>query len=145
MLLSITPFRPVNYCFICFVLLCSVQFSHSVVSNSLWLHVSQHARPPCPPPTPRVYSDSYPLSRWCHPAISSSVVPFSSCLQSLPASGSFPMNQHFAWGSQSIGVSASASVLPTNIRRPQTELNWLHTVHNSSRKSLRYIFTIITI
>ena len=92
----------------------SVQFSHSVVSDSLWPHELQHARPPCPSPTPKVYSDSCPLSRWCHLAISSTVVPFSSCPQSLPASGSFPMSQLFAWGGQSIGVSALASVLPMN-------------------------------
>ena len=91
----------------------SVQFSRSVVSNSLWPHESQLARPPCPSPTPRVYPNSCPSSRWCHPTISSSVVPFS-CPQSLPASGSFPMSQLFAWGGQSIGVSASASVLPMN-------------------------------
>ena len=90
----------------------SVQFSRSVVSDSLPPHESQHARPPCPSHTPRVYSNSCPSSRWCHSAISSSVVPFSSCPQSLPASGSFPMSQLFAWGGQSIGVSASASVLP---------------------------------
>ena len=89
-----------------------VQFSHSVVSDSLWPHESQHARPPCPSPTPRVHSNSRPSSRWCHPAISSSVVPFSSCPQSLPASGSFPMSQLFAWGGQSSGVSALASFLP---------------------------------
>ena len=92
----------------------SVQFSCSVVSDSLRPHESQHARPPCPSPTPGVHSDSCPSSRWCHPAISSSVVPFSSCPQSLPASGSFPMSQLFAWGGQSIGVSASSSVLPMN-------------------------------
>ena len=92
----------------------SVQFSHSVVSDSLQPHESQHARPPCPSPTPGVHSDSCPLSRWCHPAVSSSVTPFSSCPQSLPASGSFPMSQPFAWGGQSIEVSASASVLPMN-------------------------------
>ena len=92
----------------------SVQFSHSVMSDSLRPHKSQHARPPCPSPTPRVYPNSYPLSRWCHPAISSSVIPFSSWPQSLPESGSFPMSQFFAWGSRSIGVSASASVLPMN-------------------------------
>ena len=91
-----------------------VQFSSSVMSNSLWPHESQHARPPCPSPTPRVYPNSCPSSQWCHPAISSSVVPFSSCPQSPPASGSFPMSQLFAWGSQSIGVSTSASVLPMN-------------------------------
>ena len=94
----------------------SVQFSHSVVSDSLRPHESQHARPPCPSQTPGVYSDSCPLSRWCHPAISSSVIPFSSCPQSLPASGPFPMSQLFALGGQSIGVSASASVLPMNIQ-----------------------------
>ena len=92
----------------------SVQFSRSVVSDSLWPHESQHARPPCPSPIPRVYSDSCPSSRWCYPTILSSVVPFSSCPQSLPASGSFPMSQLFTWGSQSTGVSASASVLPMN-------------------------------
>ena len=76
----------------------STQFSRSVMSDSLWPHESQHARPPCPSPTPRVYSNSRPSSWWCHPAISSSVVPFSSCPQSLPASGSFPMSQLFTWG-----------------------------------------------
>ena len=90
----------------------SVQFSHSVMSDSLPTHESQHARPPCPSQTPRVDSDSHPSSQWCHPAISSSVVPFSSCPQSLPASESFPMSQLFAWGGQSTGVSASASFLP---------------------------------
>ena len=90
----------------------SVQFSRSVVSDSLRPHESQHARPPCPSPTPRVHSDSCPLSQWCHPAISSSVVPFSFCLQSLPASESFPMSQLFTWGGQSTGVSALASFLP---------------------------------
>ena len=92
----------------------SVQFSHSVVSDSLWPHESQHPRPPCLSQTPGVYSNSCPSSRWCHPAISSSVIPFSSCPQTLPASGSFPTSQLFAWGGQSIGVSASASVLPMN-------------------------------
>ena len=94
---------------------CSVQFSRSVVSNSLWPHGLQHTRPPCPSPTPRVYSNSCPLSQWCRPTISSSVVPFSSCLQSFPASRSFPMSQFFESGGQSIGVSASASVLPMNV------------------------------
>ena len=93
-----------------------VQFSRSVMSDSLRPHESQHARTPCPSPTPRVHPDSRPLSQWCHPAISSSVVPFSSCPQSLPASKSFPMSQLFAWGGQSIGVSASASVLPMNTK-----------------------------
>ena len=92
----------------------SVQFSRSVGSDSLWPHESQHARSPCPSPTPRVHSDSRPSSQWCHPAISSSVIPFSSCPQSLPASGSFPMSQLFAWGGRSIGVSASTSFLPRN-------------------------------
>ena len=90
------------------------QFSLSVVSDSLRPHESQHVRHPCLSPTPRVYSNPCPSSRWCHPTISSSVIPFSSCPQSLPASGSFSMNQLFAWGGQSIGVSASASVLPMN-------------------------------
>ena len=91
---------------------CSVQFSHSVMSDSLRSHELQHARPPCPPPNPGVHSDSYPSSRWYHPAISSSVVPFSSCPQSLPASESFPMSQLVTWGGQSTGVSALASFLP---------------------------------
>ena len=90
----------------------SVQFNRSVVSDFLRPHESQHVRPPCPSPPPGVHSNSCPSIRWCHPAISSSVVPFSSCPHSLPASGSFPMSQLFAWGGQSIGVSASASVLP---------------------------------
>ena len=94
----------------------SVQFSHSVVSDSLRPQELQHARPPCPSPTPRVHSDSHPSSQWCHPAISSSVVSFSSCPQSLPASESFPMSQLFAWGSQSTGFSALASFLPKNTR-----------------------------
>ena len=92
----------------------SVQFSCSVVSDSLRPHESQHARPPCPSPTPEVHSNSCPLSQWCHPAISSSAVPFSSFPQSLPESESFPMSQLFAWGGQSMGVSALASVLPVN-------------------------------
>ena len=91
----------------------SVQFSWSVMSDSLRPHELQYTRPPCPSPTPGVHSNSCPLSQWCHPAISSSVIPFSSCPQSLPASGSFPMSQLFAWGGQSIGVSASA-ISPSN-------------------------------
>ena len=94
--------------------LSSVQFSCSVMSDSLQPHESQHARPPWSSPSPRVHSDSHPSSRWCHPAISSSIVPFSSCPQSLPASGSFPMSQFFTWGGQSIGVSVLASVPPMN-------------------------------
>ena len=88
------------------------QFSHSVMSDSLRPHESQHTRPPCPSTSPGVHSDSRPLNQWCHPAISSSVVPFSSCPQSLPASESFPMSQLFSWGGQSTGVSVLASFLP---------------------------------
>ena len=107
-----------------------VQFSRSVVSDSLRPHEVQHARSPCRSPTPRVYSNSCPSNRWCHPAFSSSVVPFSSCPQSIPASGSFPVSQLFAWGGQSIGVSASASVLPINTQveksksKPQRDVNY---------------------
>ena len=92
----------------------SVQFSRSVVSDSLQSHELQHARPPCPSPTPKVHSDSSPLSQWYHPAISSSIVPFSSCPQSFSASEPFPMSHLFAWGGQSTGVSALASFLPKN-------------------------------
>ena len=97
------------------------------MSDSLWPHKSQHARPPCPSPTPGVHSDSHPLSQWCHPAISSSVVPFSSCPQSLPASESFPMSQLFSWGGQSTGVSALASFLPKNTRgwSPSEWTGWI--------------------
>ena len=98
----------------CSTSLSSVQFSHSVVSDSLRPHESQHARPPCPSPTPGVYLNSCPSSQWCHPGISSSVT--QSCPQSLPASGSFTMSQLLAWDGQSIGVSALASVLPMNIQ-----------------------------
>ena len=94
----------------------SVQFSHSVMSNSLQAHGLQYTRPPCPSPTPRVYSNSCPLSQWCHPTISSLVVPFSSRTQSFPASGSFSVSQFFTSSGQSIGISASASVLPVNIQ-----------------------------
>ena len=93
---------------------CSVQFSRSVMSNSLQPHESQHARPPCPSPTPGTYSNSCPSSWWCHPTISSSVIPFSSRLQSFPGSGSFPVSQLFTSGGQSIGVSASTLVFPMN-------------------------------
>ena len=92
------------------------EFSYLVVSDSLWPHGLQHAQLPCPSPTPGAYSNSCPSSRWCHPTISSSVIPFSSCLQSFPSSGSFPMSQFFASGGQSIGVSASTSFLPMNIQ-----------------------------
>ena len=93
-----------------------VQFSRSVMFDSLRPHGLQHTRPPCPSPTPGVYSNSCPSSRWCHPTISSSVILFSSCLQSFPTSRSFQMSQFFTSGGQSIGVSASASVLPMNIQ-----------------------------
>jgi len=89
-------------------------FSHSVVSDSLWPHGLQHTRPPCPSPSPRACSNSCPVSRWCHPTISSSVIPFSSCLHSFPTSGSFPMSQLITSGGHSIG--ASATVLPMNIQ-----------------------------
>ena len=98
----------------------SVQFNHSVGSNSLQSHGVQHTRPPCPFPTPGVYSDSCPLSLWCHPTISSSAIPFSSHFQSFPTSGSFQMSQLFTLGGQSIGVSASTSVLPKNTQ------DWFH-------------------
>ena len=105
----------------------SVQFSRSVVSDSLRPHESQHARLPCPSPTPGVHSNSCPLSQWCHPAISSSVIPFSSCPQSLPASGSFPMSHLFAWGGQSTGVSALALFLPKNTQdwSPLESTGWI--------------------
>ena len=121
----------------------SAQFSRSVVSNSLWPHESQHARPPYPSPTPGVYSNSCPSSRWCHLAISSSVVPFSSCPQSLPASGSFPMCQLFAWGSQSIGVSASVSVLPMNTQ-DWSPLGWTGWISLQS-KGLSKVFSNTTV
>ena len=118
-----------------FIYFISVQFSHSVVSNSLRPHESQHARPPCPSPTPGVHTNSRPSSLWCHPAISSSVVPFSSCPQSLPASGSFPMSQLLAWGGQSIGVSASVSVLPMNTQ-DWSPLGWTGWISLGTLKSL---------
>ena len=99
-----------------FLSLCCAVLSHSVVSDSLWPHGSQHTRTPCPSPTPGVYSISHPFSWWCHPIISSSAIPFSCHLQSFPASVSFQMSQLFASGGQSIGVSASTSVLPMNIQ-----------------------------
>jgi len=111
-----------------------VQFSRSVVSDSLWPHESQHARPPCPSPTPGVHSHSRPWSWWCHPAISSSVISFSSCPQSLPASESFPMSQLFAWGGQSTGVSALASVLPKNTQG-WSPLEWTGWISLQSEES----------
>ena len=111
----------------------SVHFSRSVVSNCLQPHESQPARPPCPSPTPGVHPNPCPLNRWCHPTISSSVIPFSSCPQSFPASGSFQMS-HFATGGQSIGVSSSASVLPMNIQ-DWFPLGWTGWISLQSRDS----------
>ena len=121
----------------------SVQFSRSVMSDSLWPHELQHARPSCPSPTPRVHPNSCPLSRWCHPTISSYVVPFSSCPQSLPSSESFPMSQLFAWGGQSIGVSALASVLPKNTQ-DWSPLEWTGWTSFQS-KGLSRVFSNITV
>ena len=117
----------------------------SVVQScpTLWPHGLQHVRPPCPSPTPRVYSNSCPLSQWCHLTISSSVVPFSSCPQSFPQSGSFPMNQFFTSGGQSIGVSASASVLPLNIQ-DWSPLGWTGWISLQS-KGLSRVFSNITV
>ena len=120
----------------------SVQFSRSVGSDSLRPHESQHTRPPCPSPTPGVYPNSGPSSWWYHPAISSSVVPFSSCLQSLPASESFPMSQLFAWGGQSTGVSALASVLPMNTQ-DWSPLEWTGLISLQS-KGLSRVFSNAT-
>ena len=121
----------------------SVRFSRSVVSDSLRPHELQHARPPCPSPTPGVHPNSCALSWWCHPAISSSVVPFSSCPQSLPAWGSFPMSQLFAWGGQSTGVSASASVLPMNTQ-DWSPLGWTDWISLQS-KGLSRVFSNTTV
>ena len=121
----------------------SVHFSHSVMSDSLRPHELQHSRPPCPSSTPRVHSDSRPLSQWCHPAISSSVVPFSSCPQSLPASGSFPMTQLFTWGGQSTGVSALALVLPMNTQ-DWSPLEWTGWISLQS-KGLSRVFSNTTV
>ena len=120
-----------------------VQFSCSVESDSLRPHESQHARHPCLSPTPGVYSNSCPSSRWCHPAISSSVVPFSSCPQSLSASGSFPMSQLFTWGGQSIGISASESVLPVNTQ-DWSPLGWTGWISLQS-KGLSRVFSNTTV
>ena len=117
--------------------------SRSVVSDSLWPHDLQHARPPCPSPTPGVHSDSCPSSRWCHPAISSSVVPFSSCPQSLPAPESFPMSQHFTWGGQSTGISALASFLPKKSQgwSPSEWTGWI----SLQSKGLSRVFSNTTV
>ena len=120
----------------------SVQFSHSVVSDSLQPRGLQHARPPCPSPTPGAYSNSCPLSRWCHLTISASVIPFSSHLQSFPASGSFPMSQFFTSGGQSIRVSTSTSVLPMNIQN-WFPLGWTGLISLQSKRLSRVFSNII--
>ena len=155
-----SPFHPLklNVCFILIlmvhlrlgyfsnmsiiILFSSVQFSRSVLSVSLQPHESQHARPPCPSQTPGVYSDSCPSSRWCHSAISTSVIPFSSCPQSFPALGSFPMSQLFAWGGLSIGVSASTSVHTMNTQ--VWSLGWTDWIFLQS-KGLSRIFSNTTV
>ena len=121
----------------------SIQFSHSVVSNSLRPHGLQYSRPPCPSPTPGVYSNSCPLSRWHHPTISSSLIPFSSHLQSYPASGSFPMSQLFISGGQSIEISASTSVLPMN-SQDWSPLEWTGWISLQS-KGLSRVFSSTTV
>ena len=120
-----------------------VHFSRSVVSDSLQPHELQHTRPPCPSPTPGVHPNSHPWSQWCHPAISSSVVPFSSCPQSLPASVSFPMSQLFTWGGQSTGVSALASFLPKNTE-DWSPLGWTGWISLQS-KGLSRVFSSTTV
>ena len=120
-----------------------IQFSHSVMSDSLWSHEPQHARPPCPSPTPRVYSNSCPSSRWYHPTISFSVVPFASHLQSFPASGCFPVSQIFTSGGQSIGVSASTSVFPMNTQ-DWSPLGWTGWISLQS-KELSRVFSNTTV
>ena len=122
----------------------SVQFSCSVVSNSLQPHELHHARPPCPSPTPGVHSDSRPLSRWCHPAISSSVVPLSSCPQFLPASESFPMSQLFTWGAESTGVSAVASFLPKKSQGWESPSEWTGWI-SLQYKGLSRVFSSTTV
>ena len=121
----------------------SIQFNRSVVSDSLQPHGLQHTRLPCPSPTPRACSNSCPLSRWCHPTISSSVVPFFSCLQSFPASESFQMSQLFVWGGQSIGVSASTSVPPMNTQ-DWSPLGWTGWISLRS-KGLSRVFSNTTV
>ena len=121
----------------------SVQFSRSVMSDSLRLHESQHARPPCPSPTPGVYSNSHPSSRWCHPAITSSVVPFSSCPQSLPASESFPLSQLFTWGGQSTGVTA-LTLFPPKKSRGWSPSEWTGWISLQS-KGLARVFSNTTV
>ena len=121
----------------------SVEFSHSVVSNCFRHHESQHARPPCPSPTPGVHWDSRPSSQWFHPTISSSVIPVSSCTQSLPASESFPMTQLFAWGGQSTGVSALTSFLPKKSQGWSLS-EWTRWISFQS-KALSWVFSNTTV
>ena len=121
----------------------SVQFSHSVVSDSLRSQEPQHSRPPCPSPTPGVQTNSCASSQWCYPAISSSVVPFSSCPQTFPASGSFPMSQLFAWGGQSTGLAASNSVLPLNTQ-DWSPLGWTGWISLQSKRFSR-VFSNTTV
>ena len=121
----------------------SVQFCRSAISDTLRPHELQHARPPCPTPTPRVHSNSRPSSQWCHPAISCSVIRFSSCPQALPASESFPISQLFAWGGQSIKVSALASVLPKNTQ-DWSPLEWTGRISLQS-KGLSRVFSNTTV
>ena len=123
--------------------LISVQFSHSVMSNSLRLHGLQPAKPPWPSPAPRVYPNSCPLSVWCHSTISSAVVPLSSCLQSFPASGSFPISQLWTWGGQNVGVSAVTSVLPMNTQ-DWSPLGWTGGIFLQSRRLSR-VFSNTTV
>ena len=125
------------------MIISSVQFSHSVLSDSLRPHESQHARPLCPSPTPGVHPNLSESSQWWHPAISSSIVPFSSCPQCLPASGSFPMSQLFAWGGESIGVSASTSVLSMNTQ-DWSPLGWTGWISLQS-KGLSRVFSNTTV
>ena len=139
----LAPFFSFLYKLFPHTLLSSVQFSHSVVSDSLQPHEPQCTRPPCPWPTPGVYSNSCPLSRWCHPAISSSVIPLSSCPQSFPASGSFSISQLFASGGQSIAVSTSTSVLPMNIQ-DWSALGWTGWISLQS-KGLSRVFSNTTV
>ena len=153
--IDITPYiylnnLPVLYYFVFpyifnqfYILGVSVQFSCSVVSDSLWPHELQHAKPPCPSLTPRFHPNSCPSSWWCHPAISSSVVPFSSCPQSLPASESFLTSQLFAWGGQSTGISALASFLPKK-SQDWSPLGWTGWVSLQSKGLLR-VFSNTTV
>ena len=137
-------FKPPSLWYFVTEALSSVQFSSVTQScHTLQPHESQHTRPPCPSPTPRVYSNSCPSSQWCHPAISSAVIPSSSCPQSIPASGSFPMSQLFTWGGRSIVVSASASVLPMNTR-DWSPLGWTGWISLQS-KGLSRVFSNITV